>query len=90
MILREEGVDKEQEDYVSGFLRVKLVCNTETGLLEFLQDELIDRVIKSLILDYILENVKCNPSESKPLIKDTDGLQIHEKFSCSSVVVIIL
>ena len=56
--LRKQGVNIDKEDDDSGFLRFKLECDAETGLIEICQDVIIDRVISQLVLDNRAYNVK--------------------------------
>ena len=45
----------------------------ESGLLEIMQEGLIDHVIE----DVGIVNEKTTPPEAKPLVKDTDGEVTH-------------
>ena len=88
MLLRELGVDLEQEDDAAGFLGVTLERDPETNLLEMKQTGLIKRVIETLGLDDGLVKGKHTPSESKPLIKDLDGEPASGAFKPSATVVL--
>ena len=71
--LRDLGVDLEQEDDAAGFLGVRLVRDSKTGLLEMKQTGLTDRIIEALGLDLGTVNGKATPSEGCPLVKDEKG-----------------
>ena len=60
--LRDLGVDLEQEDDAAGFLGVRLVHDSKTGLLEMKQTGLTDRIIEALGLDLGTVNGKAKPS----------------------------
>ena len=90
MVLRELGVDLEQEDDAAGFLGVTLDRDGPSGLLEMKQTGLIKRVIEALGLDDAYAKGKHTPAESKPLVKDADGEAAHGGFSYSSVVGMLL
>ncbi len=75
----------EQEDDAAGFLRVKMECNSNTGLLEMKQTGLIERVVEALGLDVGYARGKHTPAETKPLVKDEDGVAAAKGFSCSVV-----
>jgi hypothetical protein len=64
----------EQEDDVAGFLGVKMECDSNTGLLKMKQTGLIGRVVEVLSLDDGYAWGKHTPAETKPLIKDEDGV----------------
>jgi hypothetical protein len=84
------GVALKQEDDAAGFLGVKMERDSNTGLLEMKQTGLIERVIEALGLDYGYARGKQTPAETKPLIKDEDGVAAAEGFSYSSVVGMLL
>ena len=84
------GVALEQEDDAAGFLGVKMERDSNTGLLEMKQTGLIDRVIEALGLDDGYARGKHTPAETKPLVKDEDGVAATEGFSYSSVVGMLL
>ena len=64
----------EQEDYAAGFLGVKMERDSNTGLLEMKQTGLIERVVEALGLDERYDQGKHTPAETKPLVKDEDGV----------------
>ncbi len=80
------GVTLEHEDNAAGFLGVKLKCDSNTGLLEMKQTGLIERVVEALGLDDGYARGKHTPAETKPLVKDEDGVAAAKGFSYSSVV----
>ncbi len=84
------GVALEQEDDAAGFLGVKMEWDTNTGLLELKQTGLIERIIETLGLDDGYAQDKHTPAETKPLVKDEDGVAAVEGFSYSSVVGMLL
>ncbi len=84
------GVVLEQEDDAAGFLRVKMECDSNTGLLEMKQTGLIERVVEALSLDNGYAWGKHTPAETKPLVKDEDGVAAAKGFSYSSVVRMLL
>jgi hypothetical protein len=88
--MHELGVDLEQEDDAARFLGVTLEWNPETGLLEMKQTGLIKQVIKALGLEDGLVKGKYTPSESKPLVKNLNGVAVSGAFSYSSVVGMLL
>jgi hypothetical protein len=90
MELCELGVALEQEDDTAGFLGVKMERDSNTGLLEMKQTGLIERVIEALGLDDGYARGKHAPAETKPLIKNEDGVAAAESFSYSSVVGMLL
>ncbi len=55
------------------------------GSLE-LRSGLIERVVEALGLDGGYAQSKHTPAETKPLVKDEDGVAAAERFSYSSVV----
>jgi len=84
------GVDLEEEDNAAGFLGVQMERDTETGLLELKQTDLIDRILETMGLDAGTAKSKWTPAESKPLVKDSDGAAISGDFSYSSMVGMLL
>ena len=90
MMLREFGVDLEQEDDAAGFLGVTLECDEITGLMEMKQLGLIDRVIDALGLDDGMATGKFTPAESSPLVKNAEGQLASGAFSYSSVVGLLI
>ncbi len=84
------GVMLEQEDDAAGFLGVKMECNSNTGLLEMRQTGLIVRVVEALGLDDGYAQGKHTPTETKPLVKNEDGVAADKGFSYSSVVGMLL
>jgi hypothetical protein len=84
------GVALEQEDDAAGFLGVKIARDSNTGLLEMKQTGLIERVVEALGLDDGYARDKHTPAETKPLVKDEDGVAAAEGFSYSSVVGMLL
>ncbi len=84
------GVALEQEDDAAGFLEVKMECNSNTGLLEMKQTGLIERVVEALGLDDGHARGKHTPAETKPLVKNENGVAAAEGFSYSSVVGMLL
>ena len=80
----------QQEDDAAGFLGVKMERDSNTGLLEMKQTGLIDRVVEALGLDDGYAQGKHTPDETKPLVKDEDGVAAVEGFSYSSVVGMLL
>ena len=92
MELRKLGVALEQEDDAAGLLGVKMECDSNTGLFEMKQTGLIERVIEveALGLDDGYAWGKHTLAETKPLVKDEDGVAAAEGFSHSSVVGILL
>ena len=84
------GVALEQEDDAAGFLKVKMERDSNTGLLEMTQTGLIERVVEALGLDDGYARGKHTPAETKPLVKDEDGVAAAEGFSYSSVVGMLL
>ena len=73
MQLRKQGVNLEQEDNAAVFLGITLGCDKEIGLTEMKQVGIIDRVTEKLGLDDGITKRKFTPSESKNLLKDSDG-----------------
>ena len=84
------GVALEQEDDAAEFLGVKMERNSNTGLLEMKQTGLIERVVEALGLDDGYARGKHTPAETKPLVKDEDGVAAANGFSYSSVVGMLL
>jgi hypothetical protein len=84
------GVALEQEDDAAGFLGVEMECDSNTGLLEMKQTGLIERVVEALGLDDGYARGKHMPAETKPLVKNEDGVAAAEGFSYSSVVGMLL
>jgi hypothetical protein len=84
------GVTPKQEDDAAGFLGVKMECDSNTGLLEMKQTGLIERVVEALGLDDGYAQGEHTLAETKPLIKDEDGVAAAEGFSYSSVVGMLL
>ncbi len=84
------GVALEQEDDAAGFLGIKMERDSNTGLLKMKQTGLIERVIKVLGLDNGYARGKHMPAETKPLVKDEDGVAAAKGFSYSSVVGMLL
>jgi len=80
----------EQEEHAAGFLRVKMEQDSNTGLLEMKQIGLIERVVEALGLDFVYACGKHTPAETKPLIKDEDGVAAAKGFSSSSIVGMLL
>jgi hypothetical protein len=80
----------EQEDDAAGFLGVKMERDSNTGLLEMKQTGLMERVVEALGLDDGYARGKHTPAETKPLVKDEDGVAAVEGFSYSSVVGMLL
>ncbi len=80
----------EQEDDAAGFLGVKMERDSNTGLLKMKQTGLIERVTEALGLDDGYAWGKHTPAETKPLVKDEDGVAATKGFSYSSVVGILL
>ncbi len=80
------GVALEQEDDAAGFVGVKMERNSNTGLLEMKQTDLIERVVEALGLDDGYARGKHTPAETKPLVKDEDGVAAAEGFSYSRVL----
>ncbi len=80
------GVALEQEDDAAGLLGVKMERDSNTGLLEMKQTGLIEKVVEALDLDDGYARGKHTPAETKPLVKDEDGVPAAEGFSYSSVV----
>ena len=72
------GVALKQEDDAAGFFGVKMECDSNTGLLEMKQTGLIERVVEALGLDDGYAWGKHTPAETKPLIKDEDGVAATE------------
>ena len=68
--LRDEGVDLDQEDNASVFLGIKLEHDAETCLIEMYQYGLTDRVIAQLVIDDVVDKVKCTPTKAKLLVQD--------------------
>ncbi len=90
MELCKHRVVLEQEDDAAGFLRVKMECDSNTGLLEMKQTGLIERVFEALGLDDGYAWGKYMPAETKPLVKNEDGVAAAKGFSYSSVVGMLL
>ena len=85
------GVALEQEDNAAGFLGVKMEQDSNTGLLKLKQTSLIERVVEALGLDNgYAHGGKHTLAETKPLIKDEDGVAAAKGFSYSSVVGMLL
>ena len=63
-----------------------MVCKEWTGLMEMTQVDITDRVIKALVLDDVITNIKFTPSGSKPLVDYADGSAPCGTFSYSSMV----
>ena len=84
------GVTLEQEDDAAGFLGVKMEQDSKTGLLEMKQTGLIEIVVKVLGLDDGYARGKHTPAETKPLVKDADGIATVKGFSYNSVVGMLL
>jgi hypothetical protein len=84
------GVALEQEDDAAGILGVKMERDSNTGLLGMKQTGLIDRVFEALGLDDGYARGKHTPADTKPLVKDEDGVAAAEGFSYSSVVGMLL
>jgi hypothetical protein len=84
------GVALEQEDDAAGFLGVKMESDSNTGLLKMKQTGIIERVIEALGLDDGYARSKHTSAETKPFIKDEDGVAAAEGFSYSSVVGMLL
>ncbi len=84
------GVALEQEDDAAGFLGVKMERDSNTGLLKVKQTGLIERVVEALGLYDGYARGKHTPAETKPLIKNEDGVAAAEGFSYSSVVGMLL
>jgi hypothetical protein len=84
------SVALEQEDDAAGFLGVKMERDSTTGLLEIKQTGLIERVVEAWGLDDEYAWGKHTPVETKPLVKDEDGVAAVEGFSYSSVVGMLL
>ncbi len=84
------GVALEQEDDAAGFLGVKMERDSNTGLLKMKETGLIERVVEALGLDDGYAWGKHTPAETKPLVKDEDGVAAAKGFSYSSVVGMLL
>ena len=80
----------EQEDDAAGFLGVALDRDETTGIMENKQVGLIDRVIETLGLNDGMAKGKFTPTESTPLVKNSDGEAPSGSFSYSSVVGMLL
>ena len=90
MELCDQGVDLEQEDGTAGFLGLTLGCDETTGLMKIKQVGLIYCVIDTLGLDNGMAKGKFTPTESTPLVQDTDGEAACGSFSYSNVVGMLL
>jgi hypothetical protein len=90
MELCELEVALEQEDDAAGFLGVKMERDSNTGLLEMKQTGLIERAVEALGLDDGYARGKHTPAETKPLVKNEDGVAVAKGFSYSSVVGMLL
>ena len=84
------GVALEQEDDAAGFLGVKLDRDSSTGLLKMKQTGLINGVVEALGLDDSYARGKHTPAETRPLVKDADGVAATKGFSYSTVVGMLL
>ena len=73
MELCKQGGDLKQEDDTAGLMGVTLGQDEATGLIYMKQIGHIDRFIETLVLDDRMEKRKFTPSESKNLLKDSDG-----------------
>ena len=73
MELCKQGGNLEQEDDAAGFIGVTLGQQEAIGLMYMKQIGPIERFIETLVLDERMEKRKFTPSESKPLLKDSDG-----------------
>ncbi len=80
------GVALEQEDDAAGFLGVKMECDCNTGLLEMKQTGLIERVVEALGLGDGYARGKHTPAETKPLVKDEDGVAATKRDSVTAVL----
>ncbi len=89
-LLREEGVELEEEGDAAGFLGVKLERDADGRRLRMTQCGLIDRVISALDLDDPSTKLKATPADRKPLVKDADGPPSDAAFSYASVVGMLL
>ena len=84
------GVALKQADDAAGFLGVKMEQDSNIGLLEIKQTGLIEQVIEASGLDNGYARGKHTSAETKPLVKDEDGVAAAEGFSYSSVVGMLL
>ncbi len=75
----------EQEDDAAGFLGVKMERDSNTWLLEMKQTGLIERVIEALGLDDRYARGKHTLAETKPLVKDEDGVAAAKGFSYEEI-----
>ena len=80
----------EQEDNAAGFMGITLGRDEATGLVKMKQIVIIERVIKTLGLDYVMEKSKFSPSESKPLVNYADESATCGTFIYISVVGMLL
>ena len=90
VLLREKGVDLEEEGDAAGFLGVKLTRIEATGQILMTQEGLIDRVIESLGLINDQSTPKATPCARAPLTKDPDGEPASGTFNYPSVVGMLL
>ena len=88
MMLRDKGVDLEQENDAAGFLGVTLESDKDTNILKMKQTGLIDRIISAMGLEDATP--KLTPSEGAPLVKNAEGENASGQFSYSSVVGMLL
>ena len=90
MILRELGIDLDQEDDADGFLWVTLDCDEDTLLLKIKQVRLIKRVTETLVLDNGMAKGKFMHEEDKALVKDEYAKTAYITLSYIIVVDMIL
>ncbi len=64
--------------------------DSNTGLLEMKQTGLIERVVEALGLDDVYARGKHTLAETKPLVKDEDGVAAAEGLTYSIVVGMLL
>jgi hypothetical protein len=85
--LKEEDLDLEEQDDVTGFLGVKVHRVDANGQIHMTQQGLIDRIIAALGCDSLPG--KCTPAEYGALGSDKEGNPPQEIFSYSSVVIML-